>query len=418
MTLFEPLTATFKVVTPLFLGDAEREATRLSLASLKGQLRWWWRALEWSGCLRDKGSERAALAELKDREERLFGVAGSDAKDRGQSRVLMRLADQPEPGTPLCPEHELRDGGGQLVGPGARYLGYGLMGAFGARQGRLDRSCFPAGGHFTVELRPRDIDDDTAWQGVVRAVRLLGLLGGLGARSRRGWGSLTLQSLDGDPGWRTPLDISGYRKMLEETLRGVTLAPSLPPLTAFSALSRIEVVHTGGDPLRVLDHVGRQMQRYRAWGFRGTVNGEPSERNFVRDHDWSKAPWDRDFAGYVPKRAAFGLPHNYGKGLGAAPAAKEAGDRRASPLLIHVHALGEGRHAAVLAVMPARFVPAELVKLTWPRQTQPVTARLPTDWAQVLHGFLDGPPRARERGLSPYFPDRTPVLRPSVGGRQ
>jgi CRISPR-associated protein Cmr1 len=457
------ITATFHVVTPLFLGDAEREATRFSLASLRGALRFWWRAREYPRILASKagGDQNEALRLLQDKERRLFGTAGAEgsafaaprvpqrpfdaaagherAVDRphachgqdasttkerlGQSRVLMRIKAC-RLGPSFAKDAELVDGSGQRVGPGARYLGYGLMGAFGARAGKLDRSCFAAGGTITIELafRPGTSEDDR--KSCVAALRLLGLLGGLGARSRRGFGSLSLAGLDGEltdldagSAWQAPQTRAEYHAALDSLLPQ-QLDQALPPFTAFSGLSRIEIVHEGADPLQVLDHVGKMMQRYRAWGFRGQINGEPSERNFERDHDWSKRPADPAFRSYVPQRAAFGLPHSYGKPLSVVPAAAQAGDRRASPLLIHIHRLGD-RYIAVLSLLPAEYVPGNRVK--W-GQGKEDAATMPADWTTVLHGFFDGPPKAEERKLAPYFPkdekkeERQILPRPEAGG--
>ena len=265
MTALEHVTATFKVVTPLFVGDAERQASRLSLASFKGQLRWWWRALMWAEIRAAVTDAAAALAKLKDREERLFGTAGSDnAKGRGQSRVLMRLVAA-DLGKAIEPPSVLNKRGDaaslekwrDVVGEGARYLGYGCINAFttfeyekdaqgqfrkdseGRRirkkdvqgrdvvekyAGQLERSCFPAGGNFTIQLAfhpllcrkerdgklepelifdKRKAEYERDMKDVMRALKLLGLLGGLGARSRRGWGSLSLQSLEWRAGEKT-----------------------------------------------------------------------------------------------------------------------------------------------------------------------------------------------------------------------
>jgi hypothetical protein len=41
------LQATYRIVTPMFIGDAEQKATDLRPPSIKGALRFWWRALNW-----------------------------------------------------------------------------------------------------------------------------------------------------------------------------------------------------------------------------------------------------------------------------------------------------------------------------------------------------------------------------------
>lgn len=41
------ITATYRIVTPMFVGDANQQATEISPQSVKGALRFWWRALNW-----------------------------------------------------------------------------------------------------------------------------------------------------------------------------------------------------------------------------------------------------------------------------------------------------------------------------------------------------------------------------------
>jgi CRISPR-associated protein Cmr1 len=149
MTSPKTLTATFQVVTPLFLGGADGQAEGFRLASLKGTLRWWWRALHYADFMREaQGSRGRALAELHRSEARLFGSA-----DEGQAAFLMRLESPLAAPTILAAGALLKDGGGRVAGSGACYLGYGLMTAFGANRGRLDRSCICAGQAFTVSFR-------------------------------------------------------------------------------------------------------------------------------------------------------------------------------------------------------------------------------------------------------------------------
>lgn len=41
------ITASYRIVTPMFIGDAKQEASGISPTSVKGALRFWWRALNW-----------------------------------------------------------------------------------------------------------------------------------------------------------------------------------------------------------------------------------------------------------------------------------------------------------------------------------------------------------------------------------
>ncbi len=397
-------TLTYSVVTPLFLGDARREASRLSLASFKGQLRFWWRAMAWP--------EIGNLAALQQAEARLFGKAGESAKEAlGQSRVLLAIEAEAF-GKPVPRDERIEPRFAHANSFwGARYLGYGLMGAFGRNAGVLERSCFPAGGRFQVRLTFRNDVDAAERKRVLDALKLLGLLGGLGARVRRGWGSLTLEKLEGrDVDWRKPESIEAYRKAVRDIVRRPQVGR--PPFSAFSAESRVDLLTTGTDPLVLLDRVGREMVRYRAWGFNGKLpDGEPALQLFREDHDWAKQPWTGEKSRYLPKRAAFGLPHNYGKKCHDAgvttTGANDAGDRRGSPLFLHIQDLGGSGFAAVATFLPAAFTPDGKAKAKWDRGGY--VAPVPTNWRDTITGWLEGE-YPRDGRTVKFFPDREALL--------
>jgi CRISPR-associated protein Cmr1 len=349
--------ASYRVVTPMFSGGARPAAAELRLASFKGVLRWWWRALAWSR----HGGE---LSKIKAQEDALFGSAA-----RGQGKVVMRLLRSTEP-TVLSPPNVLRQAAGtnaSVVGDGARYLGYGVMEAFGSSKkgvqaGQLTRACLQAPFDLHVELRCRDLDAAMR-SSLLDALRAVGLLGGLGAKSRKGYGGLVLQALvvNGDPSWsppNSPADLAKAVKTLYPN-PGLTLPDpnELPPYTTLSSRTRHVLVQADGpaEPLGLLDRVGRELMRYRSWGRNGKVLGSDSEKNFEDDHDLMKTSSSQRNA--HPRRIVFGLPHNYGKQADQQVGPAAGGiDRRASPLLIHVHEC-ETTPVAVVSFLPAEFLP-------------------------------------------------------------
>ncbi len=395
--MLNKITATFEVTTPLFVGGVDpASSVELRAPSIKGVLRFWWRALAWSRLGGDLGI-------IRSEEARLFGAAGQEGSQAkgaaGQASFLLRVP--PVSGLQIMKKGDvLQERRDRIVGPGMRYFGYGLMEAFGQNAGQLVRPCLAAPLQFPIELRSRDPFDSL----LIDALKLLGLLGGLGARSRRGYGSLSIISLSGDiEAWSTPKTEEEYARGLREILRPESLLQTEPPYSAFSRLGRIVLAAKGSEPLALLDLVGRQMQRYRSWGHNGKVNGEDSERNFQDDHDWSKSSRKEGY----PRRAIFGLPHNYSKMLGVA---SWEGDRRASPLMVHVHKLSPQNSIAVLSILRAEFLGKD--DKIWVWQGQPARPagdpkaipqgqlREPQpDWT-VLKGFLDGKDK---RGRA-YFP--------------
>ena len=356
MTITMTIDVTYRVVTPLFCASVDQDLPELRLPSFKGVLRYWWRALAWA---RYDGDLRV----LRRREDRLFGSA-----DAGQSRILLRLTPATNPET-VAKDTVLTvsASSSRAVGDGARYLGYGLMEAFassrkGTRAGQLQRACLrsPVDSpfDFTVQIRARGLDDREL-ASLTDALIALGMLGGMGARSRRGYGSLALQSLrvDDRETWHAPTSADELCERIA-ALRPIRNGggTALPAFTAVSNETRHVLVSSDKEnPVELLDLVGREFVRFRSWGHRGTVFGQPSERNFEDDHDLMK---DRRQRKTHPRRIAFGLPHNYGKrdDEKVGPWDK-ALDRRASPLFIHLHRCG-GQPVAVLSFLPARFLPA------------------------------------------------------------
>ena len=387
--------ATYRVVTPMFCGGADPERhAELRLESFKGVLRFWWRALAWS---RYAGDLRC----IRKQEDKLFGSAGA-----GQSWVSMRLSpDSVPPGVikkgKVLAASRTDTRPGPVVDEGARYLGYGVM--KGTRAGELTRACLRAPFEFTVRMRLRENerDGDEPRRSLIDALICLGTHGGMGARSRKGYGSLVIRSLrvDGDQRWNPQQTPSELADSLAGLRRNHSAA-GLPEYTALSGQARHLLVPSGNNearPMELLDLVGRELMRYRSWGHRGRVLGSDSEKNFKPDHDLMKIRGhERD---RHPERIAFGLPHNYGQGPDAQVGPQDPKlDRRASPLFIHIHECG-GTPVAVLSFLPARFLPKGRSDISVGRDS--VRQVSENGLYQPIHRFLDRlltpPPNPRAR---------------------
>ncbi|TVR83506.1 MAG: type III-B CRISPR module RAMP protein Cmr1 [Rhodospirillales bacterium] len=376
--------ATFAVSTPLFLGGAQPEADAETVRppSVKGALRFWWRALAWS---RLAGN----LAEIRNEEARLFG-SPAGARVGGQASFFLRFlrARSPTAPPPLPLGTVLKHGDGSVVGAGARYLGYGLMEAFpnrkkGTEAGQLSRPCLWPAAEIAVEFISREPLDP----GIVEAVKLMGLLGGLGSRTRRGWGSLSLLSLEGaEQSWRAPRGPASYKQALLDVIGNGRQCDREPLYSAIWRKTRIDIVGEGTDPLRLLNTVGEEMVCYRSWGHNGKVLGnKQSEQNFKDDHDWFKASEkSTEIADGRPRRFIFGIPHNYSNKFGVTA---QQFDRRASPLLIHVHRLADASYIAILTILYSDFLPSgERLKITSEHTTTFRDAA--PEWS-VLESFVD-----------------------------
>lgn len=383
--------AVYRVVTPMFCGGADPERAELRMPSFKGTLRYWWRALAWQRYDRD-------LDEIRRRENLLFGSAGG-----GRSSVTMRLESagklaRVSAGEKLTVGNEALDRQRRhtrntTVGLGARYLGYGVM----RHTGQLTRECLQAPFEFRVRMRVRHQNrgregaSDAGRDLLPDALTALGVFGGMGAKSRKGYGSLVLRSLtvDGREGWNRPQSEDEFVERIERLLPD-GMDSRWAEYTAFSARARQVLVSSRSeslDPLELLDRLGRELVRYRSWGRNGKILGNvTSERNFTSDHDLMK----RRSRTAHPKRIAFGLPHNYGPGQDQQVVPWDRGlDRRASPLFIHIHECG-GRPVGVLSLLPARFLPRGPRGESWVSVGgRRVKQNAEDDLYQPVHEFLD-----------------------------
>lgn len=177
-------------VTPLFLGGADPNArAELRPPSIKGLLRYWYRAV-------DGGYGTPAREDGRTREEVYFGSTGT-----GQSACLLRVDDWREGGEPWRKDQYRRfdqgmppKGSSRPSTNGISYLGFSLAGRETARMK------FPASFSFTLEVLPRPGRDTQevrrAW---LASIWLLVHVGGVGARSRRGFGSLRIERWEGWP---------------------------------------------------------------------------------------------------------------------------------------------------------------------------------------------------------------------------
>jgi CRISPR-associated protein Cmr1 len=342
--------ATYRVTTPLFLGGANpNKHAELRPSSIKGLLRFWFRAI--------------ALAQLrkwstvKSLENIVFGST------KGQSSTLLTIRDQEG----LSEKKE----SSWLNFNGIRYLGYGVI----DQRGNAMRPHLEPGGRFTLQIRTKKGIPEEAAHFLPLALQALGLFGAAGARSRKGFGSLSLESIacNGNKFWKMPETVEDLGTCLQTLLREIKVDNSndaLPEYSAFSRYSRVWIALTGSDALEVLNRIGYEMLCYRSYG-RENNKGKhvlpddtEAEQNFADDHDLMLGFCRGNSIDTHPRRVVFGLPHNYffistRDKAGISPASKEY-NRRASPLFIHIHALGKNHFAAVLTLLPAVFLPRDV----------------------------------------------------------
>lgn len=364
------LEVTFQLVTPAFLEGfkAEKQYMRLRETSIKGLIRFWWRALAYA----QYGDN---ISQLNDREAEVFGSTKHAAS-------VMFLPSEHEP---LIVEDSPKLFESYM---GIKYLGYGLM----ARNAQQSIPYIKAPWKFTIRLLSQKDFDPL----LIDAFKILGLVGGMGRRSRRGFGSLSIVDIkqQGKVLWQSPHTLTDLIRTLQEILPKPGNPHSLPPYTAFGSQTAIYVLGHGPNVYKLWDEVGTQFQMYRSFGRNGRVGSKPAERNFQNDHDLMQQALNHQPIQQAPRRSIFGLPQNYrfssGGSVSVIPKGPP-GDRRASPLIFHLHQLTSDEYIALASVFPAKFLPNEESKITIRanNQTNLVSGSIEQEYS-IITNFITG----------------------------
>ncbi len=347
--------AEFVVTTPMFLGAASAGANKqpecadgIRGASVKGALRATYRALNWSRIRNSATDDTQALHQLHAEEAAIFGSAVKDKKG-GQAQFLLRVHDGE-----ATPQKELTNKNDALE----YLLGMGL---FHFRNGML-RDHLPVETTFKLELALKPSLSKAQKQQLQETLLFWGLTGGLGSRARKGFGSVSITSLERlGKKIDLPTTVQEYKAKLQ-SLVGTDLVDGLAPLTAFSNQTRMQISGIDKDVFRLLKSHGRQMALYRGYGRNGRVLGEAAEQNFRGDHAWAYALNQRQAdTNYLPARAVFGLPHSYFlSGASFNLSVEAATGRRASPLFAHLHRLPDGQHLLLHTLYTGQFLPDQV----------------------------------------------------------
>jgi len=380
--------AQYHVTTPMFIGDGEYTTRDVRPPSIKGALRFWWRALNWGTVLKQHGNINAALQALHAQEATLFGLAARDSQG-GQGLFTLNVTQAPIPADP--PMWQPGQGTQYLLGQGLWHF-----------RDKLLRRFIPAGHVFSVTATARGTvttnrEHQALWNSLEDALLALGMWGGLGSRARRGLGSVSIHALHGGQ-HSAPTTLEDYRTQARRLLECHAENADLPPFSAVSRHTRFSFSGLDTHAHSLLETMGSEMQLYRSWGNKGHVGGRQAECNFSEDHDTVLKAAQGARLDTPPKRIVFGLPHNYffsslkqGNKIVEISVKKDAaGERRASPLIMHVHQLPSGHCLAAQLLLPAVFLPGRHPQLQYKhgRTSYLDCPETQIDW-QVIHDFMD-----------------------------
>ncbi len=185
------ITFTCETITPMFLSGADGITPELRPPSIKGVLRFWWRAM----------NGHLDLKTLKEQESLIFG--GTDGDSGGRSKVIILRKENFKKGT----------------------VGKEFMLPHKEGNQRSPQNAFRPNSDFVIELKLTQNEIKQGQMILMNEVKLINLfvitccLGGLGKRSRRGFGSVRIKEIHIDrvkkEGFKMPQTLQDIYSFLE-----------------------------------------------------------------------------------------------------------------------------------------------------------------------------------------------------------
>ncbi len=314
---------TLDLVTPAFLAGAEQKKDDCDLTpgTLRGQLRWWWRTLH---------AAHVPLAELRRLEKLVWGgLSGFGGKEGRGSAVAVHLARKTQ--TPPQPfdkksdagKHHISAPGGKTI-MGLHYGAYGMDETDSKTRQRKQRHYLPEKTRWQLQVSARAAEGIAAEDILTQALAALWLLcryGGVGSKSRKGWGSFA------DISWTGLPDLAACKEAAAKFRKAAQAKPGTvsDAMAIENAIFAEHPLPQETDPWRALDHAGTLLQAFAK----------------------SFAPKE--------ERRALGLPRIIGGKQGTALQGPK-GDRHASPAHFHIARLGKG-FVLRLTAFPAANLP-------------------------------------------------------------
>ncbi len=219
-----------ETITPMFICGENQQKVELRPPSIKGLMRFWWRAYYWGKKTEDISSE----AMLK-KEGEIFGIAsGTDKKSRKSGFSIRIIPGNIESKFEPFPKRQVKTTN-KGSSPNIDILEYLAYGAYSKKE---KKNYLPVNSSFAVIL---NISDDATQNGyahdIVMSFYWLSFLGGIGAKSRNGFGNFGVKKIQ-----VSETDLIGDIKFTfpsKEFISEKILNPHIPPFTAFSKNMKI-----------------------------------------------------------------------------------------------------------------------------------------------------------------------------------
>lgn len=403
----------YKLITPLFGGGAEPNRadpiTVIRGTEVRGQLRFWWRATR-------GGQFEGSLDKMRQREEEIWGSAAAKGKP-GPSKVDIYAqcvaagkADRPFEVAPNKSGRPITQPRKTSVVP--QYAAFPLQPEKEAAKIGMETESVRADVEFTLEIGyPKEVEED-----IQAALWAWETFGGLGARTRRGFGALQLVSVDDKP---NPLprpeqvEIELQKKLQQYVISGECHS-DIPHL---SHDLRIKVITSSkaqtSTPIQVWNRLIEHLQnfrqkRHKRMGLSLWPEANEIRRRFRKDPKWPPEANSPKLAHKFP-RSVFGLPIIFhlphdktlptkSFTLQGKPdsASEKTFERLSSALILKPFSCNNGQAVGIVVVLEAPIIPPcglEIKEL--PSDKRVAEWRLTKDEAnsepirEILHGQPD-----------------------------
>lgn len=379
----------YELITPLFGGGVEPgQADPISVvraSEVRGQLRFWWRAT--------RGGQFATVEAMRDAEEALWGgpAREQDRQQRGGQSLVQVEVEVVQSGRLEAPFEVVR--GGKSWKPQGREQIAPAYAAFPLQPTEAELRNWDPGSQLktlrvgvTFNLyifypQPHRTD-------VEAALRTWELFGGLGARTRRGFGALRLTKLDdNEPTTLLPSEPSEARETIERLLEQLIAPEAKWPdeVPHLARKPRMKLLPpSGGTALRVWSDLIARLK-----GFRQSRRNKHTGRKDPFGHsDWPEPNAIRQLfhlrtrgphaARSLPKfpRAQLGLPlifhfpHDPTVPDQTLQGNDKEAQRLASPLLLKPVACRGGKALGLALILEGTHIPNALVLEGSPRDAR------------------------------------------------
>jgi|GEM_PF-6561402 len=340
-----------EAVTPIFISGADQryiEYEGLRAPSLRGLMRWWFRAM--IGGVKLSAGNLNIEESVRTEEGDLWGTTDQ------QSKVIIRTS-------PL----DVKIGEKHFKKRGEKYLGYGLPG----------RKCFLPRSKFQISIDFNDMRlEENERKRVAGTLWLMINFGNIGSKNRKGFGSLRIikDAKIEDIVFKNPNNVEDFKEYLYTSMEKIldifdyTISKTTGnlPLPSFPVLApnfwKMKIVDKEcSSEDEAIDDMGEKIRKYREEPsaiHTRTIKGKSFTYHVTKDYNAVKSIYSHDGAS-IPNNSIFGLPHQFQfQSLNKKAVVKGTEhERRASPLLIKIWKLDEKKYVIGLQLFKSLFLP-------------------------------------------------------------